>query len=188
MCQSRELNGPASAGVTISFGERYLGSERFQAVYREGMRLVEETAQYLDGDGRRDSRHLTGQAALSFATESMRLTTRLMNVASWLLIRRSVNSGEMSPEKARHERLRLKLDVIARPSHVKSYDELPARLRELIEISFAFQEKITKLDRLFEGGSVIATDGAAEVPPTPQPGESPRLRLIFSRDREPAAS
>src|SRR5450432_1951882 len=99
----REAAG--KGGVTISFGERYLGSARFQAIYREGMELVESTARYLDGEGRAEGKGLKGSASLSFATESMRLTTRLMNVASWLLIRRSVNNGEMSQERARRERL-----------------------------------------------------------------------------------
>ena len=144
----------AVEGLTISFGERYFSSPRFQAVYREGMTLVEATAQYLDGAGRDDSRHLTGQLALTYATESMRLTTRLMNLASWLLIRRSVNTGEMSQQKARSERQRLKIDI-GRPSHVRDYAGLPQKLRELIEASFEFQDKIVKLDRLFEDGPVL---------------------------------
>jgi regulator of CtrA degradation len=171
-----------SAGVTISFGERYLGSDHFQAIYREGMRLVEETAHYLDGDGRRDSKSLKGQSALSFATESMRLTTRLMNLASWLLIRRSVNTGEMTLDRARTERLRLKLDTIGRPSHVKAYAELPERLRVLIEKSFEFQDKIVKLDRLFGGGPVLANPPTSERLPAPA-ADADRIRLVFDRDR-----
>ena len=182
----RELAG--TGGVTISFGERYLGSARFQAIYREGMELVESTARYLDGEGRAEGKGLKGGASLSFATESMRLTTRLMNVASWLLIRRSVNNGEMTQERARHERVKLKIDGIGRPSHIKGFEELPARLRGLIEASFVLQDKVIKLDRLFDGGSVIADD----LHVTPQPalapvarsGEPmPKLRLVFNADR-----
>jgi len=182
----REAAG--QGGVTISFGERYLGSARFQAIYREGMELVESTAKYLDGEGRQEGKGLKGSASLSFATESMRLTTRLMNVASWLLIRRSVNNGEMTQERARHERVKLKIDGIGRPSHIKGFEELPARLRGLIEASFVLQDKVIKLDRLFDGGSVIADD----LHVTPQPalapvarsGEPmPKLRLVFNADR-----
>jgi len=182
----REAAG--QGGVTISFGERYLGSARFQAIYREGMELVEMTAKYLDGEGRQEGKGLKGSASLSFATESMRLTTRLMNVASWLLIRRSVNNGEMTQERARHERVKLKIDGIGRPSHIKGFEELPARLRGLIEASFVLQDKVIKLDRLFDGGSVIADD----LHVTPQPalapvarsGEPmPKLRLVFNADR-----
>ena len=34
--------------------------------------------------------------ALSYASESMRLTTRLMQLASWLLLQRAVAEGELS--------------------------------------------------------------------------------------------
>ena len=189
----REVTG--SGGVTISFGERYLGSERFQAIYREGMELVELTARYLDGEGRQQGKGLKGAVSLSFATESMRLTTRLMNVASWLLIRRSVNNGEMTQERARRERLKLKIDSIGRPTHIKGYVELPPRLRELIEASFTLQDKVIKLDRLFEGGSVIGDDLQLAVQPPQQVAAMEtadggakrvpaRLRLVFDADRE----
>jgi regulator of CtrA degradation len=182
----REVTG--QGGVTISFGERYLGSERFQTIYREGMELVEQTARYLDGEGRQEGKGLKGATSLSFATESMRLTTRLMNVASWLLIRRSVNNGEMSQERARRERLKLKIDSIGRPSHIKGFGDLPARLRGLIEASFALQDKVIKLDRLFEGGPVIADEiqsAAPAIPPPTAPEGEVRapLRLVFSADR-----
>ncbi len=154
MSESSVVRDAGADGLTISFGERYFSSSRFQGVYREGMALVEATAQYLDGAGRDDSRGLTGQIALTYATESMRLTTRLMNLASWLLIRRSVNTGEMSQQKARSERQRLKIDI-GRPSHVRDFGGLPDKLKELIEASFEFQDKIVKLDRLFEDGPVL---------------------------------
>lgn len=180
----REVAG--KGGVTISFGERYLGSPRFQAIYREGMELVESTARYLDGEGRAEGKGLKGGASLSFATESMRLTTRLMNVASWLLIRRSVNNGEMTQDRARRERLKLKIDSIGRPSHIKDFAALPGRLRELIEASFALQDKVIKLDRLFEGGAVIAGDSAnlAPAPVATAAAGEPRapLRLVFSAE------
>lgn len=170
----RDIGG--QNGVTISFGEHYLGSDRFQSLYREGMELVERTARYLDGEGRNEGRTLDGPASLTFATESMRLTTRLMNLASWLLIRRAVNNGEMSLERARKERLKLKLQSIGRPSHVKGYDELPERLRSLIDLSFLLHDKINKLDRLFDEPTPTAPPaGAANA----VKGQIERLRLVF---------
>ncbi len=41
---------------TVSFGARLVGSPGFGGLFREGMGLVEETASYLDGDGRAESR------------------------------------------------------------------------------------------------------------------------------------
>ncbi len=192
----RDLAGPG--GVMVSFGERYLTSERFQSIYREGMELVEETARYLEGDGRGEGKSLKGATSLSYATESMRLTTRLMNIASWLLIRRSVNNGEMTQERARRERLKLKIDSIGRPSHIKGFEELPLKLRALIEASFSLQDKVIKLDRLFEGGSVLSEDAQPRAhAPAPQDAEAQalvaetgdpkaplsRIRLVFNADK-----
>ena len=36
----------------ISFGRVYARSETFRRLFQDGMTLVEETAAYLDGDGR----------------------------------------------------------------------------------------------------------------------------------------
>ena len=82
-------------------------SELFDRTFREGMELVEETAAYLDGEGRRDSKMLSRAAALAYAAESMKLTTRLMQIASWLLVQRAVREDDMSPETACEARYRL---------------------------------------------------------------------------------
>src|ERR1700744_2579319 len=75
-------------------------SELFDRTFQEGMELVEETAAYLDGPGRQESKLLSRGAALAYASTSMKLTTRLMQVASWLLVQRAVREGDMSPQEA----------------------------------------------------------------------------------------
>ena len=76
----------ADEAAPIYFGEKLASSQAFAGLFRDGMALVEETASYLDGPGRQDSKGLERNAALAYATESMRLTTRLMQLASWLLL------------------------------------------------------------------------------------------------------
>src|SRR6266702_6127649 len=95
----------------VAFGERLAGSQAFSGLFRDGMALVEETAAYLDGPGRNESKKLERAAALGYATESMRLTTRLMQLASWLLLHRAVNEGEMSLAQANKEKAKVKLSV-----------------------------------------------------------------------------
>jgi len=92
----------------IVFGRRLAHSDTFKSLFREGMALVEETAGYLDGDGRTESRELSRGASLGYATESMRLTTRLMQIASWLLLQRAVNEGEMTAEQAGQEKAKVR--------------------------------------------------------------------------------
>ena len=78
------------------------------------MALVEETASYLDGPGRQESKKLERSAALVYATESMRLTTRLMQLASWLLLHRAVKEGEMTLAQASKEKARSGLPLASR--------------------------------------------------------------------------
>jgi len=128
------------------FGKRLAGSEAFKAMFREGMGLVEETATYLDGLGRTESRGLTRPGSLAYATESMRLTTRLMQLASWLLLQRAVNDGEMTTEQANSEKSKVKLGGLATATGGPGWDDLPERLRNLISRSLILQERIRRLD------------------------------------------
>src|SRR6202158_5158005 len=92
----------------VSFSERLANSQVFVVLFRDGMALVEETASYLDGSGRLESKKLERGAALVYATESMRLTTRLMQVASWLLLHWAVKEGEMTLAQANNEKSKIR--------------------------------------------------------------------------------
>lgn len=134
-------------GQTISFGEKFQASEQFDRIFSEGMSLVERAAAYLDGDGRRESKGLPNTITVLYATESMRLTTRLLELASWLLIRRALKEGEITPEEAQKKRMRVRLQTLGRPAHTKGFDDLPQGLKALIEASFALHDRIVQLDR-----------------------------------------
>src|SRR5215472_11755810 len=114
----------------VSFGARLAASQSFSGLFRDGMKLVEETASYLDGPGRQQSKKLDRAGALSYATESMRLTTRLMQLASWLLLHRAVNEGEMSLDQANKEKTKVKL-AAAEPIDYEAIAGLPEPLRGL---------------------------------------------------------
>ena len=117
----------------------------FAALFRDGMALVEETASYLDGPGRAESKKLERGAALAYATESMRLTTRLMQLASWLLLHRAVKEGEMSLAQANKEKAKVKLSSV-RASDDQAVKLLPVTLQELIERSQPAGSKVRRLD------------------------------------------
>lgn len=143
-------HGHAPMGVTVSFGACFAASEQFDAIFKEGMSLVEKTAAYLDGPGRKEARALRGPASVLYATESMRLTTRLLELASWLMIRRALKEGEITQEQARNKRARVRLTNPSRQGHVKGYAELPGGLRRLIDASFALNDRIITLDSAME--------------------------------------
>ena len=129
----------------VSFGERLAASQAFTALFREGMALVEETAAYLDGPGRQEAKALPRRAALAYATESMRLTTRLMQLASWLLLHRAVNEGEMSLAQARREKAKVRVRADDH-GDAEMIGLVPLRLRELIDRSIGLQQQVLRLD------------------------------------------
>lgn len=143
-----------SEAQTVSFGEKLANSQAFSELFREGMALVEETATYLDGAGRQESKALTRGAALAYATESMRLTTRLMQLASWLLLHRAVKEGEMSLAQASKEKAKVKLST-ADTSDPQNVALLPAQLRELIERSQKLQLRIRRLDVTIHNANAV---------------------------------
>lgn len=147
----------SSGREPVLFASRLAGSDVFRSMFKEGMSLVEETADYLDGDGRGESRRLTRAGALAYATESMRLTTRLMQLASWLLLQRAVNDGELSHEQAQVEKAKVKLNGLATATHGAGWEALPDRLKGLIARSLRLQERIRRLDGAF------GPDGPPEV-------------------------
>jgi len=146
----------------VDFGRTYVTSDGFKALFREGMLLVEDTAAYLDGPGREESKALPRHAGLTYASESMRLTTRLMQIASWLLVQRAVAEGEITPTEALREKHRVRLSTQESASPIFEFETLPDRLKELVGLSVRLHARIMHLDRLI-----------AEDRPAPEPRESP---------------
>lgn len=123
-------------------------SELFERTFQEGMDLVEETAAYLDGAGRQESKMLSRNAALSYASESMRLTTRLMQVASWLLVQRAVREGDMEPMAACEDRYRLSAEEVCRAGAGEAaHEDLPSGLLLLLDRSERLYDRVRHLDR-----------------------------------------
>jgi regulator of CtrA degradation len=134
------------ARAPISFGRAYAQSDTFRLLFKEGMSLVEETADYLDGPGREAARALPRPASIVYATESMRLTTRLMQLASWLLLHRSVREGDMSADRAREEKRKIRLDKIHTGMSGPGWNELPEAFRTLITRSLQLQKRVERID------------------------------------------
>ena len=162
----------------IALGPRIVASGSFMGLYREGMTLIEDVAAYLDGDGRQESRGLAREASLAYATESMRLTTRLMQLASWLLLQRAVNEGELSAENARTEKEKVKFSATPNERGGPGFDSLPQRLRDFISHADRIFDRVQQLDRLERGGIDTAAPATSEGSIGDQLS---RLRAAFGR-------
>jgi regulator of CtrA degradation len=131
---------------TIRLAERMVRSESFNHLYDEGMSLVEEAAFYLDGEGREEAKRLSRIAATLYAAESMRLTTRLMQVASWLLLQRASRSGEMTLEQVLSEKAKVRLDTDSAPETVIGWDEIPLSYCDIVHRSLRLQARVRQMD------------------------------------------
>ena len=135
--------------------QSFTGSALFSRTFDEGMALVEETARYLDGPGREEQRHLPRKTAMLYAGESMRVTTRLMQAASWLLVQRAVHEGDMDADDAHSERYRLGSKEICLGGPVEEgVETLPTMLQNLLERSDNLYRRIARLDDVLFGNKV----------------------------------
>lgn len=144
---------PVSIGQPIRLAERRVFSESFKPLYNEGMSLVEQAAEYLDGPGRAEAKALSRLAATLYAAESMRLTTRLMQVASWLLLQRAANSGEMTRDQVASEKSKVKLDTPSAPVEAPGWSEMPPAFLDLIHRSLSLQGLVSRMDDEIYGGA-----------------------------------
>lgn len=135
-----------------SNAEQFIDGAMFDRTFDEGMALVEETARYLDGKGREAARVLPRRAAMLYAGESMRVTTRLMQVASWLLVQRAVRDGDMARDDALHDRYRLGSREVCLGACAGDVALLPPELADLLERSDSLYRRIARLDDVLFGG------------------------------------
>ena len=149
------LNSEMQAGAS-----GFTDGAMFDKTFDEGMALVEETARYLDGKGREEARTLPRKAAMLYAGESMRVTTRLMQAASWLLVQRAVRDGDMERTDAMTDRYRLGSREICLGAATEDTAILPAELTELLARSDSLYRRIARLDDILFGEGEAAPAGA----------------------------
>ena len=147
---------------TVKLAEHLAFSRSFQPLFNEGMAMVDETAAYLDGEGRTEAKQLGRAGATLYAAESMRLTTRLMQVASWLLLQRAANQGDMSRSQVEAEKVKVRLEGLGTAKDAPQYLDLPERFRDIVERAIKLERRIAMLDREIYG-SLAASEEPAEM-------------------------
>ncbi len=157
----------------LSFRDKFISSRQFAQLYREGMDLVEETAEYLDRAGRLESKRLPAQASIAYTSESIKLTTRLTQLASWLLVRRAIAMGEITATEAHTHRHKV---TLAPQSGMvpECFGELPETFKRLIEESHRLYGRVLRLDPLLSDGYSAIPDTASPISP-----QIERIKLEF---------
>ncbi|MBI1868813.1 MAG: DUF1465 family protein [Methylocystis sp.] len=172
----RASDSAESVQSPVSFAEKLAGSEAFLVMFREGMGLVEQAAAYLDGPGREEAKALPRLEALAYAAESMRLTTRLMQIAAWLLLQRAVNQGELTREQAATDKHKVTLAQQELASSSDIFPRLPRKLRDIAIHSLRLQARIIHLDQLIHAQPAKE---AAVVASSPIEAQLEMLRSAF---------
>ncbi|MEO1553895.1 MAG: DUF1465 family protein [Pseudomonadota bacterium] len=148
---AEQPKNPSSEFADLSFTD----GKVFEKVFVDGMALVEETASYLDGPGRKLSATLPREASLTYAAWSMELTTRLMQAASWLVMQKAVKDGDMHPEDAMQPKYRISREDPALNAQAQRGRGLPDVFLDLVERSENLFERICRLDQAIYGGGVM---------------------------------
>ena len=161
---------------TIALGPRMARSSQFDKLFAEGMQLVEEAASYLDGPGRIEAADLAPCLAAAYSAESMRLTARLMQLASWLMLRRALERGDVSAKQALEHPIALATQAATTPR--TTFLQLPAPMQHLTDQSLQLQRRVVHLDRM------ISAPAAEAVPPA-SVGPAEQLALLRSAFESP---
>jgi regulator of CtrA degradation len=160
---------------TIRLAERFTKSQKFRSLFSDGMGLVEESANFLDGPGREAAKKLPRTSSVLYASESMRLTTRLMQLASWLLLQRAVGDGEMTRDQVIEEKKKVKLDQLTSSISGPGWDDVPTEFRQLVQRSLNLHKRIKMLDREIYGSE----QGAPAPQPNPVNAQIDLLTMAF---------
>lgn len=144
-----------------SYASAELTPRVIDSLYVEAMVLADEARAYFDSSGRDDRLGLDPVVRIGFACESLKVTTRLMQVVAWLMTRRAIAAGEISAAAGRGTERRL---GDAPESDEALLPRLPEAATDLVRASRDLYDRVRRLD-----------EGAA---PEPQPSPA---RSLMSR-------
>jgi len=126
-----------------SLSEVRITSRLIDSLYTEAMLLADEARSYFDDAGRDDRNLLEPFVRVSFACESLKVTTRIMHIVAWLLTQRAIETGEIPGHEGRRPERRLGHAAECDPDVVA---KLPPAAQRLIEASTELYARIKRVD------------------------------------------
>jgi regulator of CtrA degradation len=134
---------PASTDISL---------ELFDRLFDDTIKLIERTIAYLERESPGDREPLSVGAKLVFATESMRLTSQLMQCMAWLLARKALQRGEITEFEAASPTYRLGTNSACGAESLAGTETLPRRFRDLLAEGRSSYLRIARLDHFAYGG------------------------------------
>ena len=122
------------------------------SLYIEAMVLADEARSYFDRA--KDDVLFQGSPLLriTLSCESIKVTTRLMNIVSWLLTRRTHFSGEIGVQSPQFQKLSR-----APASLRNGFAELPGEAQVIIEASIILYARVARIDHARDLQPLIAS-------------------------------
>lgn len=128
----------------------------FAKTYSKGMFLIERASAYIDGPGKRLLHDLDESSLYLYTCEAGAISTRLMQIASWLLLFRAWLEKDMPIQRIKDEKAKISLLT---PSQYKTnllWSKMPEAFKILVEDSLVLEAQLRNLDKLvsqaFDGG------------------------------------
>jgi regulator of CtrA degradation len=120
----------------------------FDRTYDEAFTLLVEARNYLTEAQHRVPAALPPQDRLVASCETMRLTSRLVQVMAWLLVQKAVHAGEIEDTDVDDPKRRLGGHEICAEPGPWDVSGLPKGLRGLLDRSLALYNRVARLDEM----------------------------------------
>ena len=125
--------------------------------YQEAMELTQAVASYLEEENTHLKDFRIGvEAEVYYASESMRLSTCLMQVMSWFLIQKGVATGEITKEQAGSVKFRLGARDICLTKIDTNRRKLPKKFIEFLKKSQNIYRQVARIDQMVYGKHDVA--------------------------------
>jgi regulator of CtrA degradation len=116
-------------------------------IYNETLMLLAEAHDYFYRYAQQEEAEMDNRVRTMYAGEMSRVTIRLSSVMAWLMARKAVFAGKLTPEEA-NEHHRLECRDICLNQHIEAESLLPERMTDLLDKTFELYQRVTRLDDL----------------------------------------
>lgn len=131
---------------SAAFLDRGLHRRLVDGLYVEAMVMADEARSYFDGSTSTDEGMSDPLRRVSFACESLKVTTRLMHIIAWLLSQRAWQRGEIGDADLADDKYRLGHATRTAPELAADF---PFAARSLIDASQELYDRVARLqDRM----------------------------------------
>ncbi|MGD1954561.1 MAG: DUF1465 family protein [Sphingomonadales bacterium] len=132
-------------------------------LYDEALRLAEESRTYFSRYSKTDRAELGPIDRVLYTAESLRISTRLMQVISWSMVRKAVVTGDMTAEDARKPERQLDDLELCAGSDPRSLRKLPRAVVILSHRSLNIYKRALRL----QGQLIASPEGEDKVSVSP---------------------